>query len=428
MWSEFMKIKDKYIPSIKEMYILYRDTLTHNFKLFSAVFLALLTVYVCSYIPKDVASYISLNIMKPMYDGIYKIMVNVIVLMVPVSFASTIACIDDKNVFTLYGKKIFSQLIRHNFMVTIIAFDSLVYILGINQADIWTMFDWEVLVTIYRELWEEIIPSNNIGPLYESNIIQLLGIGGMAGLAMLNMGERAKYLIRLTNEIYEMLFLIMKWLGLAMPLMVYLDLCICLIGGRLDYIISGWFFVPIMLGACIAYVILFNAYVAWRCDVSFVELMKDVLPVGFSALAISSMNNADSKILKLCDKYRIENEFSSLAVPITMLTSKTALLLTQIVLICAILLIDNFYLGDYGIIAGILIIFLLTSGAPVISGSSMALTGALLLYFELPAEFIDVAMAYDIIIEMALFGTMGSVVMGEILLIHHKAIDTKDIT
>lgn len=44
------------------------------------------------------------------------------------------------------------------------------------------------------------------------------------------------------------------------------------------------------------------------------------------------------------------------------------------------------------------------------------------------AIFIDVAMAYDIIIEMALFGTMGSVVMGEILLIHHKAIDTKDIT
>lgn len=425
MWSKLKNAKDKYIPSIKEMYILYSDTLTHNFKLFSAVFLALLTVYLCSYIPKEIASYVSLNIMKPMYDGIYKIMTNIIIMMIPVGIASTIACIRNRNIFTRYGKLIFGQLIKFNFVVTIIVFDAVVYALGINQADVWTMFHWEVLVTIYKELWMELIPQNNVGPLYEENIVQLVGIGAMTGFAMLNMGSRAEYLTKFANELYELLLVMMRWIGLAMPLMVYLDLCVCLIGGHLDYIMSGWFFVPIMVGICIAYIILFNAYVAWHCDLSFKELMKDVLPVGFSALAISSMNNVDSKIHKLCDKYQIKEDFSSLAVPITMLTSKSALLLTQITLIGVIILLDGDFLGDYEIIAAILTLSLLTLGIPVISGSSMALTGVLLQYFELPEGFIDIAMAYDIIIEMALFGTMGCVVMGEILLIHHKMVKSK---
>lgn len=425
MWSKFKTTKDRYIPSIKEMYIIYRDTLTHNFKLFSAVFLALLTVYLCSYIPKETASYVSLNIMKPMYDGIYKIMTNIIIMMIPVGIASTIACASNKNIFTQYGKLIFGQLIKFNFIVTIIVFDAVVYALGINQADVWTMFDWEVLVTVYKELWLALVPQNNVGPLYDENIIQLVGIGAMVGFAMLNMESKAEYLSKFANELYELLLVIMRWIGLVMPLMVYLDLCVCLIGGHLDYILSGWFFVPIMVGICIAYIILFNAYVAWRCDLSFKDLMKDVLPVGFSALAISSMNPVDSKIHKLCDKYQIKEDFSSLAVPITMLTSKTALLLTQITLMGVIILLDGDFLGDYEIIAAILTLFLLSLGVPVISGSSMALTGVLLQYFELPEGFIDIAMAYDIIIEMALFGTMGCVVMGEILLIHNKMVKSE---
>lgn len=426
LWSKLLNTKDKYIPSVKEIYILYRDTLTHNFKLFSGAFLALLTVYMCSYIPKETAAYISINIMKPMYDGIYKVMTNIIIMMIPVGIASTIACIGDKNIFTQYGKKIFGQLIKFNFIVTIVVFDAIIYALGINQADVWTMFDWKVLVTIYKELWQALVPQNNVGPLYDENIIQLVGIGAMTGFAMLNMGDRAEVSIKFVNELYELLLVMMRWIGLAMPLMVYLDLCVCLIGGHLDYIISGWFFVPIMVGICVAYIILFNAYVAWRCNISFKELMKDVLPVGFSALAISSMNNVDSKIHRLCDKYQIKEDFSSLAVPITMLTSKTALLLTQITLIGVIVLLNGIYLGDYDIIAGILTLFLLTLGVPVISGSSMALTGVLLQYFELPDDFIDIAMAYDIIIEMALFGTMGCVIMGEILLIRHKMIKSEN--
>jgi len=247
----------------------------------------------------------------------------------------------------------------------------------------------------FKDMIVGIIPSDLITPFQSSNMLQLIFLAVLLGIATAKTGEyseKVKYAFEALNEIFlKVTSLIISF----MPIAIFCSICSLIMETGFETITSilGMFatFVFGIICMIVVYMILIRT-LGKRNPVSF---LKNYSPYMLQIFSIASSNASIPLNLEACSKLGISKKIYSLAIPLGATLNMDGT--------CVYLIIFSLaFAGIYGIeisaatMVGMLVtIIVLAIGAPGIPGSGLICLSVLLAQIGVPTEAVGLVMGID---------------------------------
>lgn len=147
-----------------------------------------------------------------------------------------------------------------------------------------------------------IVPSDIVSPFLEGNALQLVFMGICIGTVLLILGERASVIQNFAMQANEVVQFLMKILGKAIPLFVFLSIFNLLqsdFGGGFAAVFQVFFLV---IPTCLLLTLFYIFSAAFHLQVSPFLLIKKMLPTYFIALTTASSAAALTTNLETCEE------------------------------------------------------------------------------------------------------------------------------
>ena len=272
-----------------------------------------------------------------------------------------------------------------------------------------------------------IIPNNIIKPFFESNMLQLIFMAILSGIAISLIGSLAKILVDFIRACNEMFIKITSIIIKVMPLAIFCSITEMMLKIGLGTIMSVLGIVGVVLLGFIAMMLVYFIMLIIFGRVNPLLFLKKYGNTMLQVFALNSSNAAIPINMDICDKeLGIAPKVYSLAIPLgaTVNMDGTCIKLGIYSLALA---------GMYGIeISGsmlfslIISIFVLSVGTPGIPGSGIISLSILLSAIGVPIEAVGIVMGVDSIMGMfsAMSNCLGDVVVTTIVARSERLLDT----
>ncbi len=257
-----------------------------------------------------------------------------------------------------------------------------------------------------KNLLVDIVPSNLIQPFLSSNMLQLIFLAVLIGIAVGQLGHYSDLIKNLFEALNELFMKITALIIQIMPIAVFCSVCSLMLETGIKSIIPllGMFGTFIAGIACMIVVYCLLLLVLGRYNpISFLRIY------GSSMLQIFSLASSNASIpinMKACEKLGIPKKLYCLSIPIGATINMDGECIYLSIFALAIAKAYGIEMTGAALISMIVSIIILSMGAPGIPGVGLICLSVLLTQMGVPTETIGIVMGIDAVIGM--FRCMGN--------------------
>lgn len=159
-----------------------------------------------------------------------------------------------------------------------------------------------------------IFPNNFFGSFVEGNIVQILILALLFGIASIMMIKSHPGISECVSTLTDIVGKIMGWFTYLLPIVIFASLATNIINGDMSDILKVWYMVVVVILLIILFYVAYLIIASIKCKVSIKKLCKDTLPLTFlSMMAGSSTVILPELIDNLCSKLSINKSLARFA-------------------------------------------------------------------------------------------------------------------
>ncbi len=367
----------------------------------------ILGILFASVLPEDTIDFLNTDLLVPiktMYMNALKMIVC------PVVFFSIISCIVQFSDLTALGR-IGGKIIGMYLFTTALAIGigiTIFYLIQPGDASLAASLTTDAssitsqtMDVSIRDTIVGIIPSDIITPFLKSNMLQLIFMAVICGIATGLLGKYTKTLTDLFNAGNELFLKVTNLIIKIMPLAVFCSIMsmILTMGAKSILSVLGMFATFLLgLAAMMGVYCLLMIIIGRLNPLPFV---KKYAPTMLQVFSLASSNASIPVNMKACEnKLGIGKRIFSLSIPLGATLNMDGTCIHLAVFALALAKIYGVEINEGTLLSMIISIFVLSMGAPGIPGSGLICLSVLLTQMNVPVEAIGLVMGIDSIVGM----------------------------
>lgn len=415
------------IAAVKSPYLFLYQTL-------SAIFIAAILGILCRYFAaKDFYMILNDNILEPVRD---MFMNGIKIVVAPIVFFSIVKSVSQFNNLSEIGKtggKFMSLFLIMEFIACV--FSGVIFyfssFLGFPFARI-VAKGAAVIENVsenfsLKNLIVNIVPSNFINPFIKSDMLQLMFLGIICGLAVGSIGDYSKPLKDLFNALDELFMKITSMLTRFIPFAVLCSIFSMILTTGTDLLFSLVSIIAIIIAGMFI-ILCFDCMRLKSKGLSPSKFISKYAPAMAHVFSTTSSSASLPENMKAAEKLGVPSKIYSLALPLSVIFSKngsifyratTALFMTQVYSV------EITFASVISVLFSAAFITLVTPGVP---GGAYIAFSALLAQLGVPSEALVCIIGIDAVIDIfvAVINSFGAVV-STVTISHDEGILNKSL-
>ena len=266
----------------------------------------------CKFLPQNILSVISGQIVGPLFDAFMRVITCIATPLIFLSVVWGIYSIGDVSTVEIIGKR---MLGRFFLMLLLLIAISLLLVLPLFAVT--SGASGKLDLSAFYLMILDIIPGDILTPFSSGNTLQVIYLAICFGLAVLLLGKKAVILTQFTAQANYAVQLIMDFIGSLINIFVFMSVFNMIIGDSLIDLRGIYKFLPVMLIGCIFSMIAYLAIVSIHKKVSPLLLLKKMIPTFLIAISTASSAAAFVENLECCtNKLGISNKIANFGIPL----------------------------------------------------------------------------------------------------------------
>ncbi len=251
-----------------------------------------------------------------------------------------------------------------------------------------------------KDLIVGIVPSDFVQPFVESNMLQLIFLAVICGIAAGAIGQRSETVKTMFEALNDLFLKVTTIIIRFMPFAIFSSICSMMINMGIGTVLS-------LLGIFATFV--FGLFCMMTVYCLLIVIVGRVSPLPFlrkypaSMLQVFSMASSSASIpinLKACERLGIAQKIYSLSVPLGATVNMDGTCIYMAVFALALAKTYGVQITGASVAALVFSIVVLSIGAPGIPGSGLICLSVLLTQLGVPTEAVGLAMGIDSLIGM----------------------------
>lgn len=297
---------------------------SQTFKMVSAIGLSFVVGFLMTLLPDAVQTGVSTLFLSPLTDLFMGLIFALSGPLVFLSVLGSICSMGSMETLGKFGKKTVLTFLTYSLFIGLIltAIETMFYQVTASGG---TGFDLsQILFLVY-----DIVPSNLLEPFVSGNVLQIVFIAVLFGIAMLMLSAKVSGVFSIVEQLGFIVQTAMGILSGMLPVSVFLTFANMIVSGKFQEILGAYRMVLIMLLLMLIYFAGMLLWVSIRKKVPLPILIRKLLPTFTialttgSAAAAFSTNLADAK-----EKLGIEARLADFGVPLGQVLFKPYVFLT----------------------------------------------------------------------------------------------------
>lgn len=266
----------------------------------------------CMPLPEEMRLFISCSVVSPLFDTAIGLLVNISGPMIFLTVINSICNIGDIATLSKIGKRMISRFISISFLLS--AFTLLIYLpfysvtLGNGGK-----FDF---TDLYKMVLD-IVPSNFLTPFLDGNLLQIIFMAVLIGIALLTLGSKVEIVANFIGQANDVIQFIMGMVNHLVPVFIFLSLFNMVLSGSVSVLKDSYRLFPMLILGIAFVMAVYVVVVCIRKHISPMLLIQKLLPTYLIGLSTASSSAALQKNLDTCEKsLGISRKLVSFGVPL----------------------------------------------------------------------------------------------------------------
>lgn len=388
-----------------------------------AIILAIgLGILVKSFVPETIYMPVNDNVLDPV-KTIYMNALKMIV--APVVFFSIVSCIghfSDLSELGRIGGKTIGMYLLTTIIATLLG-TGVVYLLSPGVAGSFNIesagaaIETQTIDISFKDMLINIVPNNFFRPFLESQMLQLIFLAVLCGIAVGMIGKYSRVLNEFFTACNELFLKITSLIIKFMPVAVLCSILSMFFTTGTDALISILGILGTFVLAIIFMMVVYCLLILIFARLNPIKFLKKYSPTMLQVFSMGSSNAALPLNIEACKKLGVSQKVYSLSLPLgaTMNMDGTCIYLS--VFAFALARICGVTIPPAAIISVLISIIVLSVGAPGTPGSGLVCLSVLLTQLNVPIEALALVMGIDSIMGMmrCMSNCLGDTAVGTIV-------------
>ena len=356
-----------------------------------AMFVGLLGKFL---LPPSVIGFLLNDIVTPFYDTFFNILGCVAGPMVFLSVCWGIYGIGDIEMLGRIGR---GMLIRFVGMTFLVSLGSMVVfpILGPGLSG---SSEGGSQVQSILKMVLDIFPSNIVSPFVDGNILQIIFLAIVIGIALLYLGRQTRAIATAIEQINLMVQFLMNVISKIVPFIVFLVIINLIWSDTASQLDSVWKLIIVIIAAHIVAGFLFILGTSIRRKVNFVTLLKKVIPSFLIAFTSASSAASFSSNVTTCKKsYGIDDSLTGFGIPLGMVMHKPISAMYNSILVIYFAGVHHVSCSVGWLLIAVFICAIVSIATPPVPGGGAIAYSILFTQLGIPMEALAIAFTIDLI-------------------------------
>lgn len=368
---------------------------SQTFRLVLAIGLALAIGLICRLLPAAVPSFISQQLLTPIFDTFMGLLSAIAGPMIFLSVAWSIYSIGDTATLGRIGKRMISRFLLMTLLLSILGI--LVFL------PFFSMEGGGGISFNFSELFDivlDIAPGNLFTPFTEGNPLQIIFVAVVMGLAMLVLDHKTTVVASLVEQANSIIQLIMETLNSFLPIFIFINILNMILGNNFSALLQSYKLILLFVLGCLMSMLVYILLVCAHQRIRPVTLLRKLAPTFLIGLTTASSSAAFSANLETCRQdLGIDEKIVNFGVPLgqVVFMPNTSVLFLAIGLCMAE--IYHVPISLTWLLTALVICVVLAVAAPPIQGGGLTCYAILLMQLSIPAEALGILITLDIILD-----------------------------
>lgn len=277
----------------------------------------------------------------------------------------------------------------------------------------------------FKDMIVNIIPDNFLKPFFENNMIQLIFLAVLGGIAVGMIGKYSKVLSDLFAACNEWFLKITSLIIKFIPIAVFCSFLSMILETGTDALISVLSIVGTFVAAILLMMAVYALLILIFARLNPIIFCKKYAPTMAQVFSMGSSNASLPLNIDACKKLGISPKVYSLSLPLGATVNMDGTCIYLGIFALALARLCGVSIPPAALVSVLVSIVVLSVGAPAIPGSGMVCLSVLLSQLGVPIEAIALVMGIDPIIGMmrCMTNCMGDVAISTIVAKQEKALD-----
>lgn len=262
-----------------------------------------------------------------------------------------------------------------------------------------------------------IVPSNFLDPFLSSNMLQLIFLAVISGIATGMIGRYSQLVKDIFNAFNDLFLKITSLIIRFMPIAVFCSICSMVMNMGVGTITSVLEMFGTFLFGIFCMLIVYSILMMVFGKTNPVAFFKVYAPSMIQVFSLASSNASIPINMEACDKLGIQKKISSLSIPLGATVNMDGTCIHLAIFALALAKTYGVEITGANMVAMIISIIILSLGAPGIPGSGLICLSVLITQLGVPAESIGLVMGIDALLGMlrTMNNCTGDVVVSKIV-------------
>lgn len=321
---------------------------------------------------------------SPVFNTMMRLISCIAVPMVGLSVISGIVGMGDVSSFSKIGKSLTSRFVRDSVIFMILI---MVPVLPFCNLALNGPGESGGILSKILELLLGIVPTSIVNPLAQGNLLQLIFLSVLIGIALLIMGDSADVISRGIQQLSTVISMIMSWIGKLMPGFIFLCFLSMVFSSGSDTVSAllipiAYFYASFII---LTLAIILVSSIQYR--IPFGQLIKKILPPFLLALSANSSVAALDLNMKSCrEELKIDPQFVNFGIPFGQVVYPTGNTLGYCLYALFAAKACNLPITPSWLIMCLLVSYVLSVATPPVAGGSIGCLSILFAQLGIPAE------------------------------------------
>lgn len=385
------------------------------------------------FVPADISKAVSKNLFVP----IYSIFMNTLKLIVaPLVFCSIASSIADFSDLKVLGKLAMKIVIFYLFtsMISILVgvFSYKIFPIGdpvlinaVTDAGKATVAKGAATSVSIRETLLGILPTNIITPFEKSDMLQLIFMAVLLGVATSSISEKYPIIKNFISAMYAMLSKITTVLVSFIPVIVFCSMAKMLISVNISSLLNVITWVPVIYFADFLMIFAYLLLLAIIGGLNPFKFLGKFYPAMISAFTFASSNAALPSSIKQVDEMGVSKRVYSFSLPLGSTINMDGSCITLIITALFMAKIFSITVTPGVLVSLFVAIMVLSVGSPGVPGGNLVCITLIIPQIGIPAEAVSLVMGLYPLVGMiqTCANVTGDAVVSTIIAKHEKLLD-----
>lgn len=377
-----------------------KKPLSQTKKILVSVVIAIVMGIVCNFLPEIMVNNVSSYLLSPLTNMFVGSLSAVSGPMIFLSILGSICNMGDLETLGKIGKKTILTILGVGFLTSVFSCLVMTAFATLQNASGGVTDISGILDMVYG-----IVPGNLFLPFTEGNVLQIIFIAVICGIAMLVLAGRVPQILSLIEQLNLLIQTIMEGVASLLYVLVFVMLLDMIVCGEVSTFLSSYKIVLWSLGLLAGFLIIILLFVSIHQKLSPVFLMKKILPTFLIGLMTASSAAAFTTNVRDAEKkLGMDKKFVRFGIPLGQIIFKPGFITMLTALEFGMAKFYDLEISVSWIAIACIVNFIMSVAVPPVSGSAFACFTIVFTQLGIPAEAIAVAFAIDMILDFPCTG------------------------